>query len=115
MSFYHADLVGMEAFSPSGEALGTVVTVHDYGAGVSLEIVQGRQSRVVPFTRACVPHVDMSQSRLEVMLPAEIEVEGDLSTMLKWLCGNDVAGGYHHSFSGIISGPSGYFPDGQGA
>ncbi|UYH51646.1 ribosome maturation factor RimM [Candidatus Kirkpatrickella diaphorinae] len=77
--FYHADLIGMDAFSPSGEALGTVVTVHDYGAGVSLEIVQGRQSHVVPFTRACVPHIDMSQARLEIMLPAEIEVEGDLS------------------------------------
>lgn len=77
--FYHADLIGLTAVLPSGEALGVVTTVHDYGAGVSLEIARGGQSRILPFTKAYVPHIDMAHSRLEVVLPTEIEVEGDLS------------------------------------
>lgn len=68
--FYLADLVGLAAFAPDGAALGTVAAVHDYGAGVSLEI--GRH--FVPFTRACVPEVDVAGGRIVVDLPDEIEV-----------------------------------------
>ncbi|QDH16306.1 ribosome maturation factor RimM [Swingsia samuiensis] len=73
--FYHSDLIGMTAVSEKGEVLGEVAIVHDYGAGVSLEIDRGL---IVPFTKACVPHVDLAQRRVTIVPPVEVEVEGDL-------------------------------------
>jgi 16S rRNA processing protein RimM len=73
--FYLADLVGLEAAGPDGTPLGRVEVVHDYGAGTSLEI--GRL--IVPFTRACVPVVDIEAGRITVVPPAEVvaaETEG---------------------------------------
>jgi 16S rRNA processing protein RimM len=69
--FYFSDLVGLEAFAPDGKPLGRVDAVHDYGAGVSLEI----GSLLVPFTRAAVPDVDLAAGRLTVAPPDEIIVE----------------------------------------
>ncbi len=65
--FYVADLVGLSAIGPDGTELGRIEAVHDYGAGVSIEI--GRL--VVPFTRAAVPHVDIAAGRVTVHPPAE--------------------------------------------
>jgi 16S rRNA processing protein RimM len=65
--FYLADLVGLTAFGPNGAELGRVAAVHDYGAGVSLEI----GVLMVPFTRACVPEVDVAFGRLVVVPPEE--------------------------------------------
>lgn len=75
-SFYHTDLIGMDALSPNGEALGKVVIVHDYGAGTSLELSSGH---IVPFTHACVPDIDLKNRSLTIILPEFVEVEGDLS------------------------------------
>jgi 16S rRNA processing protein RimM len=69
--FYLADLVGLEAVDPAGAALGQVAAVHDYGAGASLEI----GALLIPFTRACVPMVDIAAGRLVVLPPAEVNVE----------------------------------------
>ena len=69
--FYNSDLLGMEAFTPDGQSLGRVQMVHDYGAGTFLEI----GARLLPFTRACVPVVDIAGGRIEVALPVEIEVK----------------------------------------
>ena len=69
--FYLVDLIGMQAVDADGKELGRVDTVHDYGAGASLEI--GRI--IVPFTRACVPVVDLAERRLTVVIPDEIIVE----------------------------------------
>ncbi len=68
--FYLADLVGLQAVTPDGRALGRVNVVHDYGAGASLEI----GALLVPFTRACVPVVDVAGGRVEVVLPDEVVV-----------------------------------------
>ncbi|MBS1088873.1 ribosome maturation factor RimM [Gluconobacter wancherniae] len=73
--FYHTDLIGMVAVSEAGDELGTVVTVHDYGAGVSIEIDRGL---IIPFTMACVPHVDLAGRQVVVIPPPMVEVEGDL-------------------------------------
>jgi 16S rRNA processing protein RimM len=69
--FYLTDLVGMAAFDAAGKPLGTVAAVHDYGAGASLEI----GALLVPFTRACVPEVDVAARRLTVVPPAEVAGE----------------------------------------
>ena len=77
--FYLSDLVGLAAVRPDGAALGRVTVVHDYGAGPSLEIVAaevpGNKPLLVPFTRACVPTVDVAAGQLVVVPPAEIEVQ----------------------------------------
>ncbi|QCE33453.1 16S rRNA processing protein RimM [Acetobacteraceae bacterium] len=73
--FYHADLVGLTAFDAEGKKLGKVKLVHDYGAGVSLELSSGS---LVPFTPACVPDVSISEGRVTIIPPAEIEVTGSL-------------------------------------
>jgi 16S rRNA processing protein RimM len=65
--FYHADLIGLTALREAGEALGTIVAIHDFGAGDILEIAPARgPSLLVPFTRAAVPHVDMADGRVIV-------------------------------------------------
>lgn len=72
--FYLADLVGLAAFAPDGTALGRVTVVHDYGAGTSLEIAGEGAPVLVPFTRACVPAVDVPGGTLTVVLPDEVVV-----------------------------------------
>lgn len=66
--FYLTDLVGLRAVGADGAALGVVETVHDYGAGASLEI----GALIVPFTRACVPRVDLAAGVVEVVPPDEL-------------------------------------------
>ncbi len=74
--FYLADLVGMAALDPAGTAIGRVTVVHDYGAGASLEIERpGAAPLLVPFTHACVPHIDPAAGTLVVAEPDEIMVE----------------------------------------
>jgi len=65
--FYVADLVGLAAVAPDGSELGRIDAVHDYGAGVSIEIGK----LIVPFTREAVPHVDIAAGRVTVQPPAE--------------------------------------------
>ncbi|MBB2198820.1 MAG: ribosome maturation factor RimM [Gluconacetobacter sp.] len=78
--FYFADLIGLAVHEQGGNALGTVLVVHDYGAGVSLEIGgEGRAPLILPFTQACFPVIDIAAGRIEVVLPDEVEVQGDLS------------------------------------
>jgi 16S rRNA processing protein RimM len=66
--FYHADLIGMAAVDESGREVGRVEAVHDYGAGASLQI----GPLLLPFTRACVPQIDLAAGRLTVAAPAEV-------------------------------------------
>ena len=68
--FYHADLVGLAAVLEDGTPLGTVVAVHDYGAGDMLEIARDKGPPVlVPFTRAAVPVVDITGGRVVIDPP----------------------------------------------
>jgi 16S rRNA processing protein RimM len=78
--FYLADLLGLEALTPDGSSLGRITATHDYGAGVSLEIARpDANPLLVPFTRAAVPDIDLAAGRLTILLPDEIEVQGDLT------------------------------------
>ncbi len=75
--FYLADLVGLAATAPEGASLGRVAAVHDYGAGASLEIERDGRALLVPFTRACVPEIDLAAGRVVVVPPAEINAGAD--------------------------------------
>ena len=68
--FYHADLIGLAAATIAGEALGTVIAIHNFGAGDILEIAPRRgPTLLVPFTRAVVPVVDIAGKRLAIDPP----------------------------------------------
>jgi 16S rRNA processing protein RimM len=59
--FYQADLIGLEARDETGEVLGRVTALHDFGAGEILEVRPATgKSLMVPFTRAAVPEVSIS-------------------------------------------------------
>jgi 16S rRNA processing protein RimM len=69
--FYHADLIGLAAVSPAGEEIGSVVAVHNFGAGDVLEIrPHGGATLMLPFTEAVVPQVDIAAGKL-VVVPLE--------------------------------------------
>lgn len=70
-TFYHADLIGLDAVAADGAALGSVVAVHNFGAGDLLELkpVSGKATVLIPFTAACVPEVDIEGRRLVINPP----------------------------------------------
>jgi 16S rRNA processing protein RimM len=77
-TWYHADLIGLDAVSSDGEALGTVIAVHDFGAGDLLEIAPRRGATLlVPFTKALVPEIDLAGRRLIAIPPADMPDEGE--------------------------------------
>lgn len=68
--YYHADLIGLAAATIAGEELGTVIAVHNFGAGDILEVGPRRgPTLLVPFTRAVVPAVDLAGGRLTIDPP----------------------------------------------
>ncbi len=76
--FYHADLIGLDAVTPEGAPLGTIVAVPNYGAGDLLEIAPAKgASLLVPFTRAAVPDINLSAKRVVVVPSPEAEEEDD--------------------------------------
>lgn len=69
--FYHADLIGLEAFDTGGAPLGKIAAVLNHGAGDLLEL-RGpglKSPLLVPFTRAIVPTVDLGTGRVIIDPP----------------------------------------------
>jgi 16S rRNA processing protein RimM len=64
--FYHSDMEGLEAVSVSGERIGKVVGVFDFGAGPVVEI---SGNVMIPFTRAAVPEVDIEGGKIVIDPP----------------------------------------------
>lgn len=75
--YYHADLIGLLAETMSGEALGRVLAIHDFGAGTIIEIAPPAGSTLLlPFTNAVVPTIDIKGGRVVIELPVEIVGDG---------------------------------------
>ncbi|MFG1421576.1 ribosome maturation factor RimM [Roseixanthobacter liquoris] len=74
-AFYHADLIGLSVEDAAGTRLGAVTALHDFGAGDILEYLPegGGKTRLVPFTKAAVPVVDLATRRVVVVEEAEDE------------------------------------------
>lgn len=63
--YYHVDLLGLPAVSESGDSLGTVIAIDNYGAGDVLEIERPDTKRfMVPMNPQAVP--DWNDVRLIV-------------------------------------------------
>jgi 16S rRNA processing protein RimM len=70
--FYHADLIGLRVETKSGETLGEVIAVPNYGASDLLEIRPAKpgQTLLIPFIDEFVPEVDVAGGRIVVDPPA---------------------------------------------
>ncbi|MBM3557448.1 MAG: 16S rRNA processing protein RimM, partial [Alphaproteobacteria bacterium] len=76
--FYLNDLIGLDAVAADGQALGRVVALHNWGGGDVIEIRDASGAeRLLPFSKAVVPVIDLAAGRLVVNLPTETEVEGE--------------------------------------
>lgn len=74
-SFFHVDLIGLEARNEAGGVVGSVKAVHDFGGGDILEIVgpeiAGKDggSEMIPFLKETVPLVDLKAGYLVIIPP----------------------------------------------
>jgi 16S rRNA processing protein RimM len=70
--FYHADLIGLAVVDQNGAELGTVVALHNFGAGDIIEVrrTESRDTVMLPFTQAAVPQIDVAAGRVVVATEA---------------------------------------------
>ena len=65
--FYHADLIGLAVVNTAGEPLGTVLAIHNFGAGDLIEIrLSGGKTELVPFNERNVPSVDVGAGKIVI-------------------------------------------------
>jgi 16S rRNA processing protein RimM len=75
--FYHADLIGLEAFDSEGRLVGKVAAIHNFGAGDVIAIARGDDDEVLlAFTRETVPQIDIAAGRITIAVPEDEEGEG---------------------------------------
>jgi 16S rRNA processing protein RimM len=80
-SYYHADLIGLRVELAGGGTAGTIAAVHDFGAGVLLEIArEGEASALIPFTAEAVPSVDIAGGKVVVAAATEFLAEAEETT-----------------------------------
>ncbi|HEV8467002.1 MAG TPA: ribosome maturation factor RimM [Pseudolabrys sp.] len=74
-TFYHADLVGLDAVTPAGARVGIVHALHNFGAGDIIEIAPagGGDPLMLPFNETTVPKIDVAARQIVVVPPAETE------------------------------------------
>ena len=78
-TYYFTDLVGLSAVNPDGTAFGTVLAVHNFGAGDLIEIqpTAGGNTLLFPFSEAVVPEVNLKAGRIVIVPPTEIIADPD--------------------------------------
>ncbi len=74
--YYYADLIGLEAVSGDGNAMGKIVSVQNFGAGDLLELkpADGSATEFIPFEDRYVPSVDLQSRTVVIHRP---ETTGD--------------------------------------
>lgn len=71
--YFQGDLVGLAAFSESGDSLGTVEEVWNTGPVATLVIRREGEELLVPFVDDFVPEVDMENRRVVLRPPVLFE------------------------------------------
>lgn len=73
--YYHADLIGLAAVTESGEALGRVAAVANYGAGDILEVkrVGAARTELFPMVESVIVQVDLDGGRVVLRPPEEVD------------------------------------------
>ena len=74
-TYYHSDLVGLDAVREDGTQIGTVHALHNFGAGDLIEImpVGSDEPVMLPFNETTVPKIDLAKKQVVVVPPAETE------------------------------------------
>lgn len=68
--YYHTDLIGLSAVDRAGKRIGTVIAIHNFGAGDLLEVrAANGKSELLSFDAATVPEIDVAAGRLVVDQP----------------------------------------------
>jgi len=68
--FYYSDLINLEVKTVAGQRMGTIIAVHEFGAGDMLEIQppnkngKAAPSFFHPFTKLAVPKIDLKAGRV---------------------------------------------------
>jgi len=77
--FYLTDLIGLDARVASGERLGTVLNILNFGGGDILEIVPegGGETLLLPFTKEVVPEINLARREVIVVPPVEIDASAE--------------------------------------
>ncbi len=78
--WYEADLIGLAAVGRDGRDWGKVVAFHDFGAGRTMEVSGGGESRgsvMLPFTNEAVPEIDVEGGKVVVDPPAGVLPGGE--------------------------------------
>lgn len=69
-TYYHTDLIGMEARFPDGKTMGKVIQVANFGAGDLLEVKPPKgASFYVPFTSKIVTEVNLAKKQVTIDPP----------------------------------------------
>jgi 16S rRNA processing protein RimM len=78
-TYYHSDLIGLDAVREDGTQIGTVHALHNFGAGDVLEIqpLGSGDTLMLPFNAVTVPKIDLDAKQIVVVPPAEIEARED--------------------------------------
>jgi len=76
-TYYHSDLIGLDAVNEHGQQIGTVHALHNFGAGEVIEITPlgSGDTLMLPFNTTTVPKVDLEAKQVVVVPPAEIEAK----------------------------------------
>lgn len=65
--FYHADLIGLQAYDRQGNHYGRIAALFDFGGGDLIELrLVGRKPMLIPFTEAAVTEVDLTNGKIIV-------------------------------------------------
>lgn len=68
--YYHADLIGLEARLQNNTPYGTIIAIHNFGAGDILEILcPDNKTEMLPFTKEIVPEIHVNAGYLHITPP----------------------------------------------
>ena len=64
--FYHSDLIGLAVVDRSGQRFGSVMAIHNFGAGdlIELKLDASSKTEMLAFSDANVPRVDIAAGKL---------------------------------------------------
>jgi len=81
--YYYADLIGLDAVSEDGSALGKIVSVQNFGAGDLLELKpsDGSATEFIPFEDQYVPKIDLPSHTIVIKRPELTGDEDDAGTL----------------------------------
>ena len=77
--FYYVDLVGLVVVGRDGQKLGTIVAIHNFGAGDLIEMNPegGGKTELLPFDEHHVPVVDVTAGKIVAVPPRTSDEQSD--------------------------------------